>query len=195
MTLKIFNIFLLFLSVFGQREDEPPRPSESERVELWYEAGNVWPPNWQEEYPEYRAHQLKREKEIMAIPGADERWENWMQFTQAQLVPKFTETGFDLVRTPEHIQKRLLAAVKGALDDFDNIPYEEGVQAIYGSNPPKFVDITKVAWEVIDELTEFHEQWVGGMKLKPTSAYGVRFYQNGSSLVMHHDKVRPLITI
>ena len=27
------------------------------------------------------------------------------------------------------------------------------------------------------------------MKLRPTSAYGVRLYQNGSSLVMHHDKV------
>jgi hypothetical protein len=27
------------------------------------------------------------------------------------------------------------------------------------------------------------------MKLRPTSAYGVRLYQNGSSLVMHYDKV------
>ena len=33
-----------------------------------------------------------------------------------------------------------------------------------------------------------HEEWAGGMKLKPTSAYGVRLYQNGSSLVMHYDK-------
>lgn len=29
---------------------------------------------------------------------------------------------------------------------------------------------------------------IGGIKLKPTSAYGVRLYQNGSSLVMHYDK-------
>ena len=29
----------------------------------------------------------------------------------------------------------------------------------------------------------------GGMELRATSAYGVRLYQNGSSLVMHYDKV------
>ena len=30
---------------------------------------------------------------------------------------------------------------------------------------------------------------LGGIKLIPTSAYGVRLYQNGSSLMMHYDKV------
>ena len=29
--------------------------------------------------------------------------------------------------------------------------------------------------------------------MRPTSAYGVRLYQNGSSLVMHHDKVCPSV--
>ncbi len=43
-------------------------------------------------------------------------------------------------------------------------------------------------WDVIEDLREMHEQW-GGMELKATSAYGVRLYQNGSSLVMHYDKV------
>ena len=40
-----------------------------------------------------------------------------------------------------------------------------------------------------------HEEWAGGIKLKPTSAYGVRLYQNGSSLVMHHDKVLLIIIL
>ena len=43
--------------------------------------------------------------------------------------------------------------------------------------------------KIMDELQSLHEQWAGGIKLRPTSAYGVRMYQNGSSLVMHHDKV------
>ena len=30
----------------------------------------------------------------MAIPGGNERWENWLQFTQSRLVPKFTPHGF-----------------------------------------------------------------------------------------------------
>jgi hypothetical protein len=25
------------------------------------------------------------------------RWENWMQYTQSRLVPKFTENGFDII--------------------------------------------------------------------------------------------------
>ena len=46
-----------------------------------------------------------------------------------------------------------------------------------------------MAWEVIDDLLDLHEKWAGGIKLVPTSAYGVRLYQNSSSLIMHHDKV------
>ena len=30
----------------------------------------------------------------MKIAGSDERWENWLQFTQSRLVPKFTEVRF-----------------------------------------------------------------------------------------------------
>ena len=47
----------------------------------------------------------------------------------------------------------------------------------------------KIANEIHRELKPLHEAWAGGIKLVPTSAYGVRFYQNGSSLVMHYDKV------
>ena len=50
------------------------------------------------------------------------------------------------------------------------------------------MDLNGLDWEVIRELKELHEEW-SGMKLRETSAYGVRLYQNGSSLVMHHDKV------
>lgn len=40
-------------------------------------------------------------------------------------------------------------------------------------------------------LTSAHTAMcTGGIPLRGTSAYGVRLYQNGSSLVMHHDKVR-----
>ena len=98
-------------------------------------------------------------------------------------------------------------------DDFDALPSEGKIDVIY-TNPglePKFVNIGKVsayekinimvnndlsifcfkvAWETINALKPLHEAWAGGIELVPTSAYGVRFYQNGSSLVMHHDRVR-----
>jgi hypothetical protein len=60
-----------------------------------------------------------REKEIMAIPGADERWENWVQFVGARLIQNFTETGFQLIDTPMHIRTKLEAALSVALEDWD----------------------------------------------------------------------------
>jgi len=36
----------------------------------------------------FKQAMAKREQEIMNIPGANERWENWVQFTQSRLVPK-----------------------------------------------------------------------------------------------------------
>lgn len=38
------------------------------------------------------------------------------------------------------------------------------------------------------ELQSLHEEWAGGIKLVPSSVYGVRLYQNGSTIVMHNDK-------
>eukprot|EP00595_Chromulina_sp_UTEXLB2642_P001267 CAMPEP_0196764834 /NCGR_PEP_ID=MMETSP1095-20130614/6959_1 /TAXON_ID=96789 ORGANISM="Chromulina nebulosa, Strain UTEXLB2642" /NCGR_SAMPLE_ID=MMETSP1095 /ASSEMBLY_ACC=CAM_ASM_000446 /LENGTH=286 /DNA_ID=CAMNT_0042121413 /DNA_START=259 /DNA_END=1119 /DNA_ORIENTATION=- len=130
-----------------------------------------------------------REQEIMNIPGSDERWENWMQFVQAQLVPTFTTQGFDVIHVPKNVYEKLRDAVLTAVEDWDNIPLEGEVEAIYGDLPPKFVDIGELAWDTIEELKSLHEDWAGGMKLRPTSAYGVRLYQNGSSLAMHNDKI------
>lgn len=48
-------------------------------------------------------------------------------------------------------------------------------------------------WPILSQihhaLTPLHEEWVGGMKLKPTSIYGVRVNRNGSALALHYDKV------
>jgi hypothetical protein len=44
-------------------------------------------------------------------------------------------------------------------------------------------------------INMYVQEWAGGIELKGTSAYGVRLYQNGSSLVMHHDKVGRFKTI
>lgn len=165
------------------------RPSEDERVRLWHQK-NVWPPNWQPESDGYRETMEKREAEIMQLTGADERWENWMQFVQARLLPKFTPVGFKLIQTPKFVNDKLVAAVNKGLRNWDRLPYEEGVKdSIYAPNSPKFIDIGSLAQEVLADLRTYHEDWVGGMKLRGTSAYGVRMYQNGSTIVMHNDKV------
>ena len=125
----------------------------------------------------------------MSIPGSNERWENWMQFVAGRLVHKFTPLGFKVIQTPPQIQEKLYNKVMDAVNtQWDELPLEQDVEAIYGALSPKFVDMDGLDWEVLEELQTLHEEW-GGMKLFPTSAYGVRLYQNGASLVMHHDKV------
>ena len=167
------------------------RPSEQERVELWHAAGNMWPPTWQPETEGMKRLMEFREKEIMRIDGADERWENWMQYTQSRLVPKFTARGFDVTKIPSHVYEKLLKSCNKALENFDQTGSEGSIDVIY--NPPgldpKFAHMHGVQNEVHEDLRSMHEEWAGGRELIRTSAYGIRMYQNGSSLVMHHDKV------
>lgn len=164
------------------------RPTENERVDLWFRSNNTWPPSWQPETPAFREAMRKREEELLMLPGASERWENFMQYTQSRLVPRFTEKGFDVIPTPSHLQTKLKAALDKALQNFDQIRNEPQIDAVYTPIPSKFVDLKGLDWELIQELKEAHENW-SGMKLIPTSAYGLRLYRNGSSLVMHYDKV------
>lgn len=188
----IMELLVLFvLLCLGVVQSKKPRPSEDERVELWKKT-NTWPPTWQPETRQYKLAMQKREEEIMSLTGADERWENWLQFTQARLVPKFTSEGFKVVDTPPEVHARLAAVVNAGVANFDNLPTEGNVDVIY--NPPnldpKFVEVYALAGDTLKELKTMHEDWAGGIELKPTSGYGVRLYQNGSSLVMHNDRVR-----
>jgi hypothetical protein len=189
ITLLLTTIIVLH-AVSGQ---SPPgeRPTEEERVKLWYERGNVWPPEWQDESEGMKRLLAHREVELQTgVLGADERWENWLQLTQNRLIPKFTQKGFAVIKTPDAVHAKLKAAVDAGVARFDSLPSEGEIDVIYHPKgmAPKFVRLGSLQTEVIEDLRELHEQW-GGMKLQATSAYGVRLYQNGSSLVMHQDKV------
>lgn len=164
------------------------RLTESERVTQWHQK-HTWPPTWHNETDQYKANMAERERRIIEIPGSDERWENWMQFTQQRLVPSFTEKGFKLVKTSAELQTRLAQAVQDGVDHWDELRSEGAVNAIYHrpNLPPKMISLNKLGRELHLSLQEPLEAW-SGLKLKPTSAYGVRLYQNGSSLVMHNDK-------
>lgn len=130
----------------------------------------------------------EREREIMQLEDSAERWENWMQFVQGQFVKKFTPHGFKLVKTPDFIHRKLMDAFNRGLANWDNLRSEGEVHVIYGP-PAKFIDEWDVLNEVHRDLLPYHEEWAGGIKLKPTSIYGIRAYLNGSALAMHHDKV------
>lgn len=186
--LRLICVFLAFLGL--ELVGVQARPTEQERVELWYKKGNTWPPTWQEERATWREAMAKREEELLLIPGANERWENFMQYTQSRMVPRFTEKGFKLMQTPASIQAKLKAALDRGLLNFDAIRDEPQIDAVYTPVASKFIDLGAVRQEVLNEFKPYHEEW-SGLELMPTSAYGLRLYRNGSSLAMHYDKVCP----
>jgi hypothetical protein len=130
-----------------------------------------------------------RERELQLIPGSNERWENYVQYTQSLLVPWFTEVGFKVIQIPPEIYAVLKERVDKGIEDWENLRLERQIDAVYTPLPSKFIDMPDVNAAVISALKGLHEEWVGGIELQATSAYGTRLYQNGSSLVMHHDKV------
>ncbi len=129
-----------------------------------------------------------RDEELQLLPGANERWENYMQYTQSRMVPRFTEVGFELISTPPSVQAKLKAVLDKAVKNFDALPNERQIDALYTPIPSKFVYLGGVAGQIHEELKSLHEEW-SGLALVPTSAYGLRLNRNGSSLVMHYDKV------
>ena len=114
-----------------------------------------------------------------------------MQFVQSRMTPPFTKRGFEVVQADPQLFGQLLQVVENGLANWENLPFEEGVgSAIYNGLhlKPKMIDWDPI-WDVIHrKFRKMHEEW-SGLKLFPTSIYGVRMYQNQSSLVMHEDKV------
>ena len=61
-----------------------------------------------------------------------------------RMVPAFTEKGFDVIDTPAHIQEKLLKAVNKGLENFETLPIEHDVDAIYHPPGVLIVFITRV---------------------------------------------------
>lgn len=113
-----------------------------------------------------------------------------MQFVMGRRVPSFTEHGYQLTTVPPELWKKIQDAFNRKLKDWDTLPTEREVDAIYTAPgyPSKMMHLGPLMSEVHRELKPMHEAWAGGIELVPTSIYGIRMYQNGSSLLMHVDK-------
>jgi hypothetical protein len=153
-----------------------------------------WPPKEvrEREAPAYTKMMEGREVEIMTqMNGSDERWSNWNVQTQLRLVKSYTKLGFEKVKTPPEVHELLRNAVEKGVQNWDSLRNEHLVDVIYHpeANVPKFIDIGELSNEVHRMMLPYHEEW-SGLKLNPTSIYGVRLYQNGSSLTMHVDRVK-----
>ena len=159
-----FMLLVSLLVVFGATKEvvAQRRLTENERVEKWNsDPRNTWPPTWQPETDAFKAAMAFREEELMMLPGSRERWENWMQFTQSRMVPRFTPVGFKIIKTPESVQKRLKERLDTALLNYDAIRKEAVIDVLYTPIQSRFVDLHGLDWEILNELKTIHEEWSG----------------------------------
>ena len=95
--------------------------------------------------------------------GSDERWENWLQYTQSRYVRTFTPDGYKLHQIPPNVYQKLKEKVNFALNKFDLLPEESPVDAIFNEHHllPKFVHLGSLSMEVLEALRYLHEEWAG----------------------------------
>lgn len=190
MNLEIYYglIVMVVLVACSRTVADAKRKSEHERVADWYASNNTWPPRWQDERVTWRRAMKHREEELLFLPGANERWENFMQYTQSRMVKRFTERGFEVIKIPPAVFEKLKTKLDKGLENWDAMGSEPQIDAVYTPKPSKFIPLGSLAYEVGAELKPLHEAW-SGLDLRHTSAYGIRLYQEGASLVMHYDKI------
>ena len=124
----------------------------------------------------------------------DQRWDGFQDWAQSALVvPNYTRLGFELRDTPASVHEKLQEQLVKGLARARWETYGANVKPLLWPQP-KFIDLGRVWQDVLHELQPLHEEW-GGVKLVPIVAYGLRIYQNGSTLLMHHDKARRVAAV
>jgi len=121
------------------------------------------------------------------------------------LIPALTESGFTKVKIPPRLYSKILQMRDKSLESGD-IEYEIGDTGIQNGpvvienaslqkskyivvNRTQMIQVSKeVRKDIFETLGPLAEDWAGGLKLKPTSIYGIRRYRNRSTLLTHTDK-------
>ena len=114
---------------------------------------------------------------------------NTKTFSSVEELPKLTDVGYKMLRFP----KELFDKCTKTLETLKAKGYEEiyegkqitqpGVSTLY----PIWED-EKLVKEIHETLLPMMEEW-SGQELEPTYIYGFREYRQGSSLILHKDRI------
>mmetsp|Transcript_29068 Transcript_29068/g.93007 ORF Transcript_29068/g.93007 Transcript_29068/m.93007 type:complete len:375 (-) Transcript_29068:239-1363(-) len=175
---------------------------ELERREAYAANGHQWPPpqkfmGWPPvangtESESYQRSRDAIEAWVRNLPDPAQRWNEWVTLVQSRLMPSFTDVGFKLTRAPEHLFQALN---KTYYDGLHTTQHREkfrgqrrgGSVRLSEGNAPLFVYNQQLMDRVMRECRPRMEAWAG-VPLKEGQAYGIRIYQNGSTLVNHVDR-------
>lgn len=170
---------------------------ERERIEAYKANGHQWPTlkafaSWPpapagEESEAYQRSRDAMEARIRGLDDSGLKWNEWMALVQSRLMPAFTPTGFKLAQLPEDLWRDLKESYHRGLREHPD-RRETSMTGIQDPDlKPIFVRQHRLNQRVMEEMKPRMEEWAG-VPLTMGQAYGVRIYQNGSTLVNHVDR-------
>jgi hypothetical protein len=157
-------------------------------------------PKWEPNTQAWSDYMDRRMAQIARVKDSQQRWDGYLvAMQQGMQVKNYTERGWAVVECPPEVYQKLYKAFHRKFDSGAR-SYEGTVDQIHcekpdgdtnspcaGSRRSWFVN-TGLNDEVLADLKPIHEEW-SQVDLIPSIAYGLRVYQNGSSLTMHVDRV------
>ena len=172
---------------------------DAERDAYYHENGYAWPPGarttgWPpvvDPAGESASYARSRDELEAWARGYSEfkpRWDEFSTLVQSRLMPAFTPVGFEKRRTPDGLREALAQKYDSEVRQkgLDMMNYE-GMSSTAGPDRPKFYHQPELNRRTLAELQPILEEWAG-IPLKIGQSYGVRVYQNGSTLVCHVDR-------
>mmetsp|Transcript_46037 Transcript_46037/g.107336 ORF Transcript_46037/g.107336 Transcript_46037/m.107336 type:complete len:411 (-) Transcript_46037:451-1683(-) len=161
--------------------------NEGERIREFHRRNLTWPPRWVPNTSGWIRLMHRREEQLRELQHAQHKWDGFVTLVQGGvLVSNFTHQGFEVAQTPAHVHAKLRSALE--LGMARGMEAESGWAEALSDVQPMFVIDAKMNREVLMDLLPMHEAWAG-VRLEPVIAYGLRVYINGSSLLMHLDKL------
>lgn len=151
-------------------------------ITSWWRE-NKWNPGEDARLSKERKDQIERDRaKALEMPKP-----TTFTFSRKEELPKLTETGFKVVKTPEHVWGYIqdaynLLRLNPAEENFPGREdFISGKTELYSFDA--FVSMRSL---IHRELQPIHEEW-SNRKLTPTSLYGIRSYPKDATLKSHTD--------
>ena len=195
------TFFLLVRFVFGISfilDVVNSRFTEEKRLQEYTKRNYSWPiSEYHPNTSEWNALWQRRIQQVESMSSAtpiqvQEKYDAWLIAMWSSLVaPNFTQHGWAVTKIPQSTWwlREIQDEVYQQMSFPDtSLSYESYDPAIVGDHRPYFVPLPDhLRHQALHDLKPIFESW-SSITLRPQSEYGLRVYQNSSSLYMHIDQ-------
>jgi hypothetical protein len=190
-----FYYSVALISLLGARSSSGIALYENERAEEYEKRNHTWPPKFDEYRPNtdgWRKIYQRRLRQVDRLTSDENSYNGYMNaITSGLVTANYTQYGWGLTRAPQEMWNQLNEILQRGIEDPSLFVQEEQEDAIETRSEqfrPQMLDLHGLNEKILHSLQPLLEAW-SGVSLIPTTAYGLRVYQNTSRLHMHTDEL------